>query len=60
MSDLLFPSRDCPICGGKPSRVLFRQRFGDFGEGSLLTGYDVAVCGGCGFVYADRIPAQAA
>lgn len=60
MSDLLFPSRDCPICGGKPSRVLFQQRFGDFGEGSLLAGYDVAVCGGCGFVYADRIPAQAA
>ena len=60
MSDLLFPSRDCPICDAEASRVLFQQRFGDFGEGSLLTGYDVSVCGCCGFVYADRIPPQAA
>jgi 2-polyprenyl-3-methyl-5-hydroxy-6-metoxy-1,4-benzoquinol methylase len=29
-------------------------------SGSLLRGYDVVICRGCGFGYADRIPSQAA
>jgi SAM-dependent methyltransferase len=60
MTTLPFPSRRCPICGGNPARVLHRQRFDDFEGGSLLAGYDVAVCGDCGFVYADHVPPQSA
>lgn len=57
---LPFPTRKCPICGGDPGDVLHEQRFDDFGGGSLLAGYDVVACRRCGFVYADRIPQQAA
>ena len=38
--------------------MLFEQRFGTLSEGSLLAGYDVAVCVGCGCAFADRIPEQ--
>lgn len=38
--------------------MLFEQRFGTLSEGSLLAGYDVVVCAGCGCAFADRIPEQ--
>ncbi len=60
MTTLPFPIRNCPICGSGEKRVIFQQRFGTFSEGSLLSGYDVATCAACGFVYADGIPDQAA
>lgn len=57
---LPFPTRKCPICSGAPGGLLYQQRFDDFDGGSLLAGYDVVACRECGFVYADRIPDQAA
>jgi len=55
---LPFPARPCPVCRSTSSKVLFQQRFGTLSEGSLLAGYDVAVCAGCGCAFADRIPEQ--
>ena len=37
---------------------MFTQRFAGDLTGSLLSGYDVVVCGRCGFGYADGIPTQ--
>ncbi len=51
--------RPCPACGACAASVLFAQRFRQIEGGSLLSGYDVVVCGRCGCGYADRIPLQA-
>ena len=53
-------SRPCPICGSTAQRLLFQQRFGGDLAGSLLSGYDVVACTGCGFCYADGLPPQVA
>jgi SAM-dependent methyltransferase len=55
---LPFPARPCPVCHRTSSKVLFEQRFGTLSEGSLLAGYDVVVCTGCGCAFADRLPEQ--
>jgi hypothetical protein len=48
--------RPCAVCGGLERRRLFRQEFSALSEGSLLNGYDVVVCAGCGFGFADGLP----
>jgi len=51
--------RPCVICKSTESRLLFRQTFSKFSDGSsLLSGYDVVACINCGFCFADRIPGQ--
>jgi len=52
------PPRTCPVCLDGRRRLLFRQQFSSFSEGSLMEGYDVAVCEACGAGYADDIPSQ--
>jgi len=39
--------------------TLFRQRFAKLSTNWLLEGYDVVICQGCGFGFADNIPDQA-
>ena len=51
--------RHCAVCGGTEGRRLFRQRFAQEENASFLAGYDVVVCGSCGFAFADGIPDQA-
>jgi SAM-dependent methyltransferase len=50
--------RNCPVCLSDERRLLFRQQFSTFSEGSLMTGYDIALCNSCGAGYADDIPSQ--
>jgi SAM-dependent methyltransferase len=50
--------RPCPICGVIQSRCLFRQKFQTMAGVGLLQGYDVVICDGCGFAFADDIPPQ--
>ena len=59
MIDAQAESRRCPVCDAEQPRLLFRQTFEAVGGVSALSGYDVVTCEGCGFAYADRIPAQA-
>jgi predicted TPR repeat methyltransferase len=54
----IYPPRNCPVCGGAGQRQLFRQSFGSLSQGSLLTGFDLVVCAGCGAGYADDVPGQ--
>ena len=51
--------RPCPVCTHAAKRTLFRQNFGTLSQGSLLSGFDLAVCAACGAGYADGIPGQA-
>jgi SAM-dependent methyltransferase len=53
-----FPARPCPVCGNPESSLLFRQAFEQFTAASLMDGYDVVVCEGCGAGFADDIPSQ--
>jgi hypothetical protein len=53
-----FPQRPCPVCRGMSADVLFRQSFEQLSRVSLLSGYDVVICRGCGAGYADDIPPQ--
>ena len=53
-------NRQCVICRGTRKRILFKQRFSGFSDGSLLDGYVVVVCQDCGFCFADDIPDQTA
>lgn len=53
-----FNRRECPVCGVAFPRFLFRQEFESFAEKSLLNGYDIVYCQGCGGIYADHIPRQ--
>ena len=55
-----FCSRSCEACGSESQRVLFTQRFAAAEACALLRGYEVVVCGGCGFCFASRLPTQAA
>ena len=52
--------RACPVCGGAPARVLFRQEFAAVESATPVTGYDVVTCSDCGCGYADGIPDQRA
>lgn len=54
-----YAKRICGVCGSTTSKLLFRQTFLEMSSGSLLQGYDVAVCAECGFGFADHIPDQA-
>ena len=51
--------RGCEICGGTDRVCVYSQHFVPFDGAVLLDGYDVVVCKGCGFGYADGIPDQA-
>jgi 2-polyprenyl-3-methyl-5-hydroxy-6-metoxy-1,4-benzoquinol methylase len=46
----------CHICGGFDRIKLYRQSFSGLSSGSFLHGYDVCVCGQCGFGFADGLP----
>jgi 2-polyprenyl-3-methyl-5-hydroxy-6-metoxy-1,4-benzoquinol methylase len=50
--------RNCVVCGGKHTELLFRQQFSEISESSLLDGYDVVVCKTCGFCFAENLPSQ--
>jgi SAM-dependent methyltransferase len=51
--------RGCEICGSTDRVCIYSQRFVPYDGAVLLDGYDVVVCKGCGFGYADGIPDQA-
>lgn len=51
--------RPCPICAGAARTPLYTQDFHNEAIAPMRS-YDVVACGRCGFVYADRIPSQAA
>lgn len=53
-----YPPRTCPICGSPERRILFRQEFAAVDQATPITGYEVVVCGRCGFGYADGLPGQ--
>ena len=53
-------SRACPVCFCPTKRRLFRQELSRLSQGSLMDGFDLAVCDDCGAAYADGIPAQEA
>jgi len=48
--------KECPLCGSEEREIVFRQHFEPLGNASLMDGYDVAWCQGCGFVFAGGIP----
>lgn len=54
------PFRTCPVCLSGDRRLLFRQQFSVFSEGSLMDGYDIVLCEACGAGYAEDIPEQRA
>jgi SAM-dependent methyltransferase len=59
MGKIMKPWRACPVCDGGEAERLHHQRF-VLAEGHPLAGgYDVVVCGACGFVYADVQATQA-
>lgn len=53
------PPRRCPVCDDISVQHVHTQRFSGVSACSLLTGYNVVVCGACGLGYADGIPDQA-
>lgn len=50
--------RPCPVCNGRERAVLYQQQFAALSSQSLLDGYTVVACNGCGFCFADYIPVQ--
>jgi len=50
--------RCCPICESREATLVFRQEFSQMSGGVIVRGYDVVVCRGCGFGFADGIPSQ--
>lgn len=51
-------NRLCPICSYSEKRLLFKHDL-VLPEGTLdLCGYEVVVCGNCGFLFADRTASQ--
>jgi len=60
MSPLPFPPRPCPVCGSEEKQTIYSQRFTGLSGVSLIGGFDVVVCGGCGLGYADGLPPQEA
>lgn len=57
MNKIAKTNRICPVCFGSEKALLFRQNFNKNADISLMEKYDVVVCGRCGFVFADNIPA---
>jgi 2-polyprenyl-3-methyl-5-hydroxy-6-metoxy-1,4-benzoquinol methylase len=53
-----FEIRDCAVCGERRRNTLYRQQFSRMADSSIIEGYDVVSCVNCGFVFADRLPAQ--
>jgi hypothetical protein len=53
-----YSARPCPVCGASAPEPVFRQQFQGISGASLMPGYDVVLCGDCGFAYADNIPTQ--
>ncbi len=49
-------TRPCGVCGAGERSLLLRQTFAALSCGTLLEGYDVVVCAGCGFGFADQLP----
>lgn len=58
MSKQIKIPRLCPICSGVKKTLIYKQCF-SYGTVSLMEGYDVVICQGCGFAFADDIPSQA-
>jgi SAM-dependent methyltransferase len=52
--------RNCPVCGSRHKKPLYRQKFSGLSSQSLLDGYTVSVCADCGFGFADGLPDQEA
>ena len=52
--------RPCPVCGDPARTLIHDHRLAPIDGVSLHAGYQVVACAGCGMVYADGIPAQAA
>lgn len=52
--------RSCLVCDSTEKRVIYRQPLVVPESGCAYSGYDVAVCGDCGFVYADNVVSQQA
>ncbi|OGK12771.1 hypothetical protein A3A93_02750 [Candidatus Roizmanbacteria bacterium RIFCSPLOWO2_01_FULL_38_12] len=50
--------RICEVCSSRNNKILYHQRFVLPTKYFFHSGYDVAVCNNCGFVYADNIPEQ--
>ena len=53
-------SRACPVCESGEKRVLFQQPLVLPDGLRTYGGYDVVVCGRCGFIYADNAMEQTA
>src|ERR1017187_8042997 len=51
--------RPCPVCDGGEVERLHTQKFVLADGHPLAGGYDVVLCGACGFVYADVHATQA-
>jgi FkbM family methyltransferase len=54
-----YPTRPCPVCDAVTPALLFRQSFAAIDGASVIRGYDVVTCRGCGCAYADDLPPQA-
>jgi SAM-dependent methyltransferase len=52
--------RKCPVCLGENNKLVFRQEFSSYSEGTLMNGYDLVVCTKCGAGFSDNIPEQIA
>jgi len=54
----LLQNRPCPACASTARTLLYRQKFSQLSEKSMLSGYDVVTCQACGCGYANAIPPQ--
>jgi len=52
--------RPCPVCASPRRELIHDHPLAAIAGVSLHAGYQVVACAGCGMVYADAIPAQAA
>ncbi len=51
--------RPCPACGSHQGNLLYVQRFARIEGVSILDGYEVVACAGCGYCFAHDVPDQA-
>jgi len=58
VTEIDIQARKCPVCDSVANTLLYRQKFAQFAQGGLLSGYDIVTCNNCGFGYADHIPPQ--
>jgi len=54
-------NRNCAICGSSQKKKIFSQIYVIPSNSTHVhSGYDVVICGDCGFAYADNLPDQSA